>query len=194
VKAAILNVRKATDSDDLELDNTSETNSSWLKDAKYDIIFTHPEAVLSCKNGIELFQSTPYQRGVQAIVIHEAHCILEWGDNFRKDYANLAMLCATFPTVPVVALTATASKRDVTEIKVSLNLKNPLEIVGNTNRPNIFYKKVFRKGDDVDFFDEFLNPIAIGLKEEKVDYSHLHLILNFEVVWIFLQIFSKAAW
>lgn len=62
------------------------------------------------------------------------------------------MLCATFPTVPVVALTATASKRDVTEIKVSLNLKNPLEIVGNPNRPNIFYKKVFRKGDDVDFF------------------------------------------
>ena len=78
VKAAILNVRKAKDSDDLEPDNTSETNSSWLKDAKYDIIFTHPEAVLSCKNGIELFQSTPYQRGVQAIVIDEAHCILEW--------------------------------------------------------------------------------------------------------------------
>ena len=42
MKAAILNVRKAKDSDDLELDNTSETNSSWLKDAKYDIIFTHP--------------------------------------------------------------------------------------------------------------------------------------------------------
>ena len=62
------------------------------------------------------------------------------------------MLCATFPTVPVVALTATASKRDVTEIKASLNLKNPLEIVGNPNRPNIFYKKVFRKEDDVDFF------------------------------------------
>ena len=57
VKAAILNVRKAKDSDDLELDNTSETNSSWLKDAKYDIIFTHPEAALSCKNSL-LFQGT----------------------------------------------------------------------------------------------------------------------------------------
>ena len=90
------------------------------------------------------------------------------------------MLCATFPTVPVVALTATASKRDVTEIKVSLNLKNPLEIVGNPNRPNIFYKKVFRRGDDVDFFYELLNPIAIGLKEKKVDYpiSILYLPLR----------------
>ena len=78
VQAAILNVRKAKTSDNLELDESSETNFSWLKDAKYDIIFTHPEAVLSCKKGRELFQSTPYQRCVQAIVIDEAHCILEW--------------------------------------------------------------------------------------------------------------------
>ena len=78
VQAAILNVRKAKTSDNLELDESSETNFSWLKDAKYDIIFTHPEAVLSCKKGLELFQSTPYQRCVQAIVIDEAHCILEW--------------------------------------------------------------------------------------------------------------------
>ena len=58
VKAVILNVRKAKNSDNLELEETSEMNSSWLKDAKYDIIFTHPETVLSCKKGIELFQST----------------------------------------------------------------------------------------------------------------------------------------
>ena len=92
------------------------------------------------------------------------------GDDFRKDYANLAMLCATFPTVPVVALTATANKRDVTAIKESLNLKNPLEVIGNPNRPNIFYKKVFRKGDDVELFEEILTPIALGLREKKVDY------------------------
>ena len=78
VKSAILDVGKAKDSDDLELNNTRDTNSPWLKDTKCDIILTHPEAVLSCKIGIVLFQSTPYQRGIQAIVIDEAHCILEW--------------------------------------------------------------------------------------------------------------------
>ena len=78
VKAAILNVRKGKNGEDLELDDTRVANSSWLKDAKYDIIFTHPEAVLSCKKGMELFQSQPYQQCVQAIVIDEAHCILEW--------------------------------------------------------------------------------------------------------------------
>lgn len=80
------------------------------------------------------------------------------------------MLCATFPTVPVVALTATASKADVRAIKQSLNLKNPLEVVGNPNWPNIFYKKVFRKGEEVDFFEDILKPMTCDLKEKKVNY------------------------
>ena len=101
------------------------------------------------------------------------------------------MLCATFPTVPVVGLTATASKRDVTEIKASLNLKNPLEIVGNPNRPNIFYKKVFRKGDDVDLFEELLNPIAIGLKEKQVDYPITGLYLPLRWCGFSFKFFQK---
>lgn len=96
--------------------------------------------------------------------------ILFRGDDFRKDYSRLAMLCATFPSVPVVALTATASNKDVVAIKESLNLKNPLEVIGNPNRPNILYEKVFRKGDDVDFFEELLKPIANELKESTVTY------------------------
>lgn len=74
------------------------------------------------------------------------------------------MLCATFPQVPVVALTATASKVDVTAIKDSLNMKKPLEVIGDPNRANIFYEKVFCKGDDVDFFEELLKPVVSELK------------------------------
>ena len=80
------------------------------------------------------------------------------------------MPCATFPNVPVVALTATASKKDIEVIKQSLNLKNPLEVIGNPNRPNIFYRKVFRKGIDVEFFEKLLEPIALDLKGKKVNY------------------------
>lgn len=64
VKVAILNARKGKNSEDLEFNETSVANSSWLKDARYDIIFTHPEAVLPCKKGMELFQSQPYQQYV----------------------------------------------------------------------------------------------------------------------------------
>ncbi|KAK2546801.1 putative ATP-dependent DNA helicase Q1, partial [Acropora cervicornis] len=92
------------------------------------------------------------------------------GDDFRKDYSHLSMLCAIFPNVPVVALTATASKTDISSIKESLNLRKPLEVIGNPNRPNIHYKKVFRKGEDIEFFEELLQPIACDLKAKTVNY------------------------
>ena len=80
------------------------------------------------------------------------------------------MLCAAFPSVPVVALTATASKADVMSIKGSLNLKNPVEIIGNPDRPNVFYEKIVRKGTDLEFFQELLGKIASDLLKKKLDY------------------------
>ena len=68
---------------------------------------------------------------------------------------------ATFPAVPVVALTATASKKDVINIKRSLNMRNPVEVIASPNRPNIFYEKVFRKGEDIEVFEAILHPITI---------------------------------
>ena len=56
-------------------------------------------------------------------------CSTSSGDDFRKDYSRLNMLCANIPSVPVLSLTATASKSDVAQIKESLNLENPLEVV-----------------------------------------------------------------
>ena len=80
------------------------------------------------------------------------------------------MLCAIFPNVPVVALTATASKNNIGSIKESLNLRNPLQVIGNPNMPNIHYEKVFHKGEDIDFFEELLQPVACDLKAKAVKY------------------------
>ena len=55
VNVAILNVKKKTNSEDLELD-LSDANLSQLRDAKYEVIFTHPDAFISCKQGMELFK------------------------------------------------------------------------------------------------------------------------------------------
>ena len=75
VKAALLNVKKKTNSEDLESD-LSDASLLQLRVAKYEVIFTHPEAFLTCKQGIELFQTAKYQTNVHAIVSDEAHCIL----------------------------------------------------------------------------------------------------------------------
>ena len=77
IKATVLNVQKNENSDEVQLD-LAHSNPSLLRDGRYDLVFTHPEAVLSCKEGLELSQSTPYQQSVHAVVIDEAHCILEW--------------------------------------------------------------------------------------------------------------------
>ena len=72
-----LNIKKKQNSADLELD-VSEASFSRLKEGDYDIIFTHPEASLPCKKGMNLLQSATYRKGVKALVVDEAHCILEW--------------------------------------------------------------------------------------------------------------------
>ncbi|CAB3999579.1 DNA helicase, partial [Paramuricea clavata] len=76
-------------------------------------------------------------RKVCAIVVDEAHCILDWGKDFRIDYGNLAVLCATFPNVPVIAMTATATKSDRESMKKILGIKECSEVVGIPDRKNI---------------------------------------------------------
>ena len=77
LKAAALTVSRKRYSVDLEVD-VGEANFTRLKSADYNLVFTHPEAFLPCKEGMNLFQSAPYQHVVKAIVAGEAHCILEW--------------------------------------------------------------------------------------------------------------------
>lgn len=77
LKAAALTVSRKRYSANLEVD-VGEANFTRLKSADYNLVFTHPEAFLSCKEGMNLFQSAPYQHVVKAIVADEAHCILEW--------------------------------------------------------------------------------------------------------------------
>ena len=80
------------------------------------------------------------------------------------------MVCAAFPTVPVLALTATANSVDRKQIKESLCLKKCVEIVANPDRRNIFYEKCFREGQDVDAIGRICMPIADGLLKETINY------------------------
>ena len=92
------------------------------------------------------------------------------GSDFRKDYSRLGVLCALFSDVPVLAMTATASRADIQCIQDSLGLKKCKHIIGNPNRKNIFYKKVFRSGKDMDSLQAILIPIARALLEQNIDY------------------------
>ncbi len=76
---------------------------------------------------------------VAYIAVDEAHCISEWGHDFRPDYRNLIQLRQDFPDVPVIALTATATERVRDDIVRQLALRTPKFFVSSFNRPNLTY-------------------------------------------------------
>ena len=80
------------------------------------------------------------------------------------------MLAALFPNTPIAALTATATMSDRQTICKTLCLKNPKLVIGNLNRPNIFFAKVFREGSDYQAYVNILQPIANSLLEHGTKY------------------------
>ena len=77
---------------------------------------------------------------VTALAIDEAHCVSEWGHDFRPEYRQIAGLRAILPEVPVIALTATATERVREDIVTHLKLEDPAVFVASFNRPNLTYK------------------------------------------------------
>lgn len=79
------------------------------------------------------------------IAIDEAHCISEWGHNFRPEYRQLSALKEHFPSVPIIALTATAIPEVRKDIALQLKLSEPREFVGSFNRKNLQYRVLPKK-------------------------------------------------
>ncbi len=84
------------------------------------------------------------QLGVKRFAIDEAHCISQWGHDFRPEYRQLAMLRDRFPTASIHAFTATATPQVRNDIARQLSLRDPAVLVGTFDRPNLVYRVVPR--------------------------------------------------
>ncbi|OOF54899.1 DNA helicase RecQ [Rodentibacter genomosp. 2] len=98
------------------------------------LLYISPEKVMT--NGF--FQLISYCQ-VSFIAIDEAHCISQWGHDFRPEYTQLGGLKSSFPNAPIMALTATADYATRQDILTHLKLQNPYKYIGSFDRPNIRY-------------------------------------------------------
>ena len=96
----------------------------------------------------EGFLSFLTRASVGSFAIDEAHCISQWGHDFRPEYRRLAELREVFPGVPFHAYTATATPRVREDIATQLRLHNPAVLVGTFDRPNLTYRILPRLGGD----------------------------------------------
>jgi len=106
----------------------------------YKLFYLAPERLLLPEFLDGPLRSLSETRGVSAFVIDEAHCVSEWGHDFRREYRQLSLLRHRHPEVPVLAFTATATQRVQTDIVAQLALRNPVIHISSFNRPNLFYR------------------------------------------------------
>ncbi len=101
------------------------------------ILYISPERIQS-----DIFINWLQKQRLSLIAFDEAHCISEWGLDFRPSYREVSQLVERFPTTTIMALTATANAKTQTDILEVLRFENPNRFVGSYNRPNIAYSLI----------------------------------------------------
>ncbi|KFO80050.1 Werner syndrome ATP-dependent helicase, partial [Cuculus canorus] len=124
-----------------------------IKAGQYRVIYMTPEF---CSGNLELLQDLDKTVGITLIAVDEAHCISEWGHDFRNAFRSLGSLKKALPSVPIVALTATASPSVREDIVRCLNLKNPQVTCTSFDRPNLYLEVGKQSGDILRDLKQFL--------------------------------------
>jgi ATP-dependent DNA helicase RecQ len=127
-----------------------------MRNGEIDLVYIAPERLMT-QRCLELLSATP----LALFAIDEAHCVSQWGHDFRPEYIKLSILHERFPEVPRIALTATADQQTRDEIILRLQLESALQFVSSFDRPNIRYQIVEKANGRKQLLD-FINAQHSG--------------------------------
>ena len=125
----------------LSSDEKTSVNAG-LRESRYRLLYVSPERLVG--EGSDAFLARLSSYGVSFIAVDEAHCISQWGHDFRPEYRQLARLRDALPAASLHAFTATATARVRRDIATQLALRDPIELVGSFDRPNLLYRTLPR--------------------------------------------------
>ncbi len=113
-----------------------------IREGRYRMLYVAPERLVG--DGGDGFLALIESKPVSFIAVDEAHCISQWGHDFRTEYRQLARLRDRWPSVSMHAYTATATGRVRKDIMTQLGLRDATELVGSFDRPNLVYRVLAR--------------------------------------------------
>lgn len=110
-----------------------------ILNGKIKLLYVAPERLLA-ERFAPFLERVRSQVGISAFAVDEAHCVSAWGHDFRPEYRQIKQLRQRYPDIPMLALTATATKRVQQDIVQQLTLRQPSIHIASFNRPNLYYE------------------------------------------------------
>src|SRR6266516_581507 len=135
------------------------------------LLYVAPERLLT-QSFLLLLDEVQMRMGLSLLAVDEAHCVSEWGHDFRPEYRQLGLLRNRYLQTPMFALTATATERVRLDILTQLRLRNPHIHIASFNRPNLFYEVRQKKAGSYKELVQFLRerpgaPVIIYCQSRK---------------------------
>ncbi|KAK3383762.1 hypothetical protein B0T24DRAFT_518487 [Lasiosphaeria ovina] len=121
------------------------------------LLYVTPEMMSKSQAFINALKKLYQKKKLARIVIDEAHCVSQWGHDFRPDYKALGNVRRQFPGVPVMALTATATENVILDVKHNLGMNDCQVFSQSFNRPNLYYEVRLKETNIIDRIGEMIN-------------------------------------
>lgn len=163
------------------------------------LLYVTPEMINKSAAFLDGLQTLYRNKKFARLVIDEAHCVSQWGHDFRPDYKELGQVRRQFPGVPIIALTATATENVIVDIKHNLNMEGCKIFSQSFNRPNLYYEVRRKEKQPIDRIADLINEkyqgmtgivytlsrkqteqIAGKLKDYGIQADHYHAAMSSE--------------